>query len=500
MQKAAAVALFLCAGGVRAEEPAAAAAELERLLGQFVEVFAAAEKHAAEPVNSYRAVYGGAIPGMLKRLDPHSIFFDPDQFEQLRQLQTATQKGFGSVVSILPGRVFVLQTLAGTPSANAGMQPGDEILAINNIALDRLSVEQLVGLLSESRRREVNLFIRRPGAARLIEITMKPESMASESVDLALLLEPGIGYVRVKSFEGDTGRRVREAIEKLGGAKLQALALDLRDNHGGVMGAALETAALFLPSDQVIVSVRGRGRRTEEIKVPGTSKPYAFRLAVLVGPETASGAEIVAGAVQDLHRGVVVGLPTFGKGLVQQVYDLSDNTGLALTTAYYYTPSGRSIQRPIAGGQLDPSESRGGGVQPEHIQFPEPMNRLRMVLEGSGAFPTFATLFLRKSLPVEASFEVSDSMLDDFQSWLSERGIQPSVGEWSTDREWTRGRLKQEIFNQAFGVARGDEVELRRDAVVRAAVALLKRPGESTVRRRAVAAPGLNDSSAPEQP
>ncbi len=456
--------------------------EIEELLQHFTEIYAIVEQESADPVAPFSAIYGGALPGMLKRLDPHSIFFDPDQFEQLKELQQATRKGFGSVVSILPGRVFILQTLPGTPAERAGIQPGDEILAINGIPLSRLGIEQLVQLLSQSRRREVRLDIRRPGASRLIHITMSPEEMESSSVDLTFFLRAGVAYIRAKSFDVDTGVKIRDAIEQFGGKNLGGMVLDLRENRGGIMAAALDTAALFLEPGQVVVSIRGRGTETESLTVPDDSEPYRFPVAVLVGPESASGSEIVTGALQDHDRAVVVGEPTFGKGLVQQVYPLSGGAGLALTTAYYYTPSGRSIQKPLEGGQLSGEEASpgagqyrtdkgrsvqgGGGIHPDHLIYPRAMSRLGIVLEASGAFPAFATEAIRTMPKVEDDFEVSDRLLDDFQAWLTVRSIQPPISDWSAEREWIRSRLQQEIFNQTLGVSRGDQVEILRDRQV----------------------------------
>ena len=445
-------------------------------------------EEAAEPVDPYVAFYSGAIPGMLKRLDPHSVFFDPEQFRQLQELQKSTRKGFGSVVSVLPGRVIVLQTLPGTPSARSGVAPGDEILAINGVRLDRLSLEQLVGLLGQSRRREVKLDVRRSGAARLLQFTMRPEEVASPSVDLAFFLGAGIGYVRVKSFEAASGRQLKEAIEKLGGNHLKALVLDLRNNPGGLMPPALETAALFLPPEAELLSVRGRGSEAEEIKAPETAQPYEFPVAVLINGRSASGAEIVAGALQDHDRGVIVGAPSFGKGLVQSVYPLSHGAGLALTTAFYFTPSGRSIQKPLPGAQLDGATSTrkeyrtasgrpvkgGGGIHPDYLLYPAPITRLRMALEATASFTSFATETLRKLESVAKDFEISSSLLDGFQSYLVQRGIQPGMAEWSTEREWIRSRLKQEIFNQALGVEKGDEVEVERDPQVLRALQVLE--------------------------
>jgi carboxyl-terminal processing protease len=213
-------------------------ASLERSLKNFIQVFAAVEANAADPINPSPAIFEGAIPGMLRRLDPFSVFFDPGQFEQLKQLEKSTRKGFGSVVSILPGRVIVLQTLPGTPSARSGMIPGDEILAVNGIALNRLDTDQLVQLLTESRNQQVRLEVRRPGNARLIPLLLTPEDVDAPSVERAFLIRPGIAYLRVGSFDVPTGKAIREAIERLGGAQLKGLVLDLRNNPGGVVGAA----------------------------------------------------------------------------------------------------------------------------------------------------------------------------------------------------------------------------------------------------------------------
>src|ERR1017187_7941936 len=171
-------------------------ADLDSSLKRFTEVLATVQREAADPVITETAIYQGAIPGMLRRLDPHSIFFDPQQYQQLKEMEKSERKGFGTVVSILPGRVIVLQALAGTPSAKAGLQPGDEIVAVNNVALARLEFEQLTELLSESRQGPARLVVRRPGTARIMQLTLTPEDVASPSVDRAFFAGAGIGYVR----------------------------------------------------------------------------------------------------------------------------------------------------------------------------------------------------------------------------------------------------------------------------------------------------------------
>jgi carboxyl-terminal processing protease len=419
---------------------------------------------------------------MLRRLDPHSVFLDPAQFQQLKEMENSTRKGFGSVVSVLPGRVIILQVLTGTPAAKSGLGPGDEILAINNVPIARLDMDQLIQLLTESRQKRARLDVRRPGNARLLQFTMTPEELQSPSVERAFLLRPGIGYLRVTSFDVETGGQIKEAIEKLGGARLRGLVLDLRNNPGGVLPAALQTAALFLPPETKLLTVRGRAMESKEETVPKNATPYTFPVAVLINGKSASASEIVAGALQDHDRGVVIGEQSFGKGLVQSVYPLSESAGLALTTAYYYTPSGRSIQRALANVQIvrpEPKEYRtdagrkvrgGGGIKPDFEVFPEPLTRLRTALEASGMFPSFATEYTRRHRDLDGTFEVTAPVLDEFRVYLSERSIQPGVGEWSREREWICNRLKTEIFNQALGVEQGDEVEAERDPVILTAI------------------------------
>ncbi len=479
-------AVLLLASSARADD-------LDSQIKRLVSAYALVEQNAADPVSSEQVFYQGIIPGMLRRLDPHSVFFDPQQFEQLKQLETSTRKGFGSVVSVLPGRVFVLQTLPGTPSAKSGMSPGDEILAVNNIRLDRLDMEQLIGLLQQSRQQPARLAVRRPGNARMLDFTLTPEEMQQPSVERAFFLKPGIGYLRVASFDEKTGEQIKSAIESLGGRKLKGLVLDLRNNPGGLLTSALETVSLFLKPGLPILTVRGRAVPQKEEKVPADAQPYEFPVSVLINGKSASASEIVAGALQDHDRGVIVGEQSFGKGLVQSVFPLADSTGLALTTALYYTPSGRSIQKPFDPSQFAlgataahpnaKTEFRtdkgrvvrgGGGIMPDEVVLPPEVSRFKAALEGSASFTSFATDYTQKH-PVTAAFEVTPALLDDFRTFLAEHGIQPRLSEWSGELDFIRNRLKTEIFNQTLGVAKGDEVEAQRDPQIQRAVELITR-------------------------
>jgi len=466
-----------------------AADDLDSQMKTLIETYAIVEQNAADPVSSEQAFYQGAIPGLLRKLDPHSVFFDPGQFDQLKKLETSTQKGFGTVVSILPGRVIVLQTVAGAPAEKAGLSPGDEILGINGYQISLLDTEQLMQLLGAARQQQAALDVKRANVPRIMRFILTPEELQTPSVERAFFVAAGVGYIRIGSFEDSTPKLLKEAIEKLGGANLNGLILDLRNNPGGLVTAAVGTASLFLPPGSPIVTVRGRNVPQKTETVPTIAEPYKFKLAILVNEKTASASEIVTGAMQDHDRATVLGVPSYGKGLVQSVFPLSEGTGIALTTALYYTPSGRSIQKPLDAAQFElggttahPNGSTkefhtdkgravtgGGGIQPDIVVVPQPLSQLRQVLEASASFPNYATEYISHHKITE-DFDVTPQLLDEFKVYLANRNIQPGVSEWSAEREYVQNRLKTEIFNQAFGVEKGDEVEAQRDPVIRKAL------------------------------
>ncbi len=470
--------------------PLSAAAEddLQREVRRFLDVYRVVERNLASPVDPQQAFYQGALPAMVRTLDPHSAFLDRDQFESLKEMQRSTEKGFGSVVALSPGRVIVLQTLPGSPSARSGLSSGDEIAAVNGHPLGHLSIQQLVALLGQSRQTKVQLMVKRPTLPRLLPMTLVPAEMADPSVSRKLILKPGIAYIKLANFERDTAKDLKQAIESAGGADLHGLVLDLRGNPGGLVKVAAQTAAFFLESGKEILWIRARKGEDLAVKVPDGFEPYRFPIAVLTNSRTASAAELVAAALQDHRRATIVGEPTFGKGLVQSVFELSEGAGLALTTAVYLTPNGRSIQRPLgdcrrfiltpceesqpadAGPETGSPPPAAGGVRPDTIVYPRSLNRLEMVIEASGYFLDFAQRYSSSQPATGPDFEVSPRLLDEFQLFLSERRISPGLTDWSASRDFIRGRLQQEILNFALGVAKGDEIEVRRDPQVKAAL------------------------------
>ena len=467
-------AMLLFAISARATE---LAEEMESEARRFLDVFALVSELGAESVHPEEAIYAGALPAMLWTLDPHSAFLTADQLESLREMERSTEKGFGSVVNLLPGRVIVLQTLPDSPSARAGVMPGDEILALNGQPLGQLPIEQLVALLGRARQNPAQLIVRRPDFPNVLDMTMIPAEMADPSVSRQFLLAPGVAYAKVLNFEAETAIELSAAIESLGGDELQGLVLDLRDNPGGIVEVAVQVAAFFMDSGDRILWVRGREGPAEELLAPEESRPYPFAVRVLVNGGTASAAELVAGALQSHGRARLLGERTFGKGLMQSVFELSGGTALALTTAQYLTPSGRVIQRwrgPCGQFQAAPcatsgSESQDGGVEPDEYLEPRALSDLEQVLLASNSFLEFVRDHAKLGAKIDRSFEPDNAMLDEFQLFLSKRGIRPSLAEWSVTLDFIRSGLKQETLNLTVGVDAGDEVELRRDPLVIAA-------------------------------
>ncbi len=465
------------------------AQELDPYLKQFVDVLNTVQSNSAEPEPAEKLIYGGAIPSMLHQLDPHTQFFDQAQFQQLKQMQDSEQKGFGSVVSVLPGQVIFLQTLPGTPSAKSGIQAGDELVAINNFVIRSLDPQQIVELLTEARQQKITAFIRRQGFSHIFQFVLTPELVDAPSVDRAFFLKPGYAYVRVASWDMNTAKELHDAIEKLGPGTIKGMVLDLRNNPGGIVKAALDGASMFLEPGQRILTARGRSKEVDSADVARNAQPYHFKLSVIVNEKTASASEILSGALQDHDRATIVGVPTYGKGLVQSVMPLSGGTGLAITTAFYYTPSGRTIQKPLRDSALSetfaekPGSSLptfktdngrtvmgGGGIQPDVLVQPALPTRLEGILDASGLMTAFATHYLADHSPLPEHFEVTSELLDELKVELAARSIQPSAGEWIEETRWLKSRLKEEIVTQARGVDKGDEILAERDPQVLAAL------------------------------
>src|SRR5450631_2942495 len=309
----------------------------------FTEVYEVVQRNYAEPVNPDKAIYNGAIPSMLHQLDPHSNFFDPKSYSALREEQRGKYYGVGMTVGPRNNKVIVIAPFVGTTPYRAGIRPGDISAAVDAKPTDNMSTGDVADLLKGPKGTTVHITILREGADKPLEFAVVRDEIPRYSVDLHFMIKPGIGYMHVSGFNETTEKEVEDALDQMG--DLKGLILDLRQNPGGLLNEGVGVADKFLRKGQLIVSHHGRSSPEKRYTATHGNGGKEYPLVVLVNRGTASAAEIVSGAIQDHDRGLIAGETTFGKGLVQTVFPLAENTGLALTTAKYYTPSGRLIQR-----------------------------------------------------------------------------------------------------------------------------------------------------------
>jgi len=448
-----------------------------------------------ESVDPDQAIFNGGIRGMLSTLDPFSAFFDRDQFELLQQQARGEALGFGSILYVTVGKVLVLQTAQGSPSWRAGLGPGDEIVEINGTRVSQLDFQSLVELLQRSRSQPVRLGVIQPGRLVPQDFDLKPAEVALPTVDKAFLLSPGIGYIHLTGFEMKTPPEVVDALARLEAPHLKGLVLDLRDNRGGLVDAAIGVASLFLPPELLVLTTRGRAMPEKPYRTSQTPQHFDLPLVVLVNGNTASAAELLAAALQEHDRAVIAGEGTFGKGVVQSVGELDEKTGLALTTAQYFTPCGRSIQRPLPGTALavtDPAlegaasksgfrtddgrpVSAGGGVTPDVAIPPRPMDPWLAFISQGGTFTNFASEYLALHGKISGAFEPTPTVLAGFREYLGRSQVRVPDEYWSQDQDELKLKIKIELFNLVFGLARGDEIEVKGDPQVQQAARLFPR-------------------------
>ena len=460
---------------------------------QFTQVYETVEENYAEPVSADKAIYNGAIPGMLHSLDPHSNFFDPKSYSLLREEQRGKYYGVGMTVGPRNNKVIVIAPFAGTPAYRAGIHPGDIIAAVDGKATDNMSTADVADLLKGPKGTTVRITVLREGADHPLEFAVIRDEIPRYSVDLHFMIKPGVGYMHVSGFQETTEHEVAQALEEMGDVK--GLILDLRQNPGGLLSEGVGVADKFLKKGQLIVSHHGRSSPEKRYTAAHGNGGKDYPLVVLVNRGTASAAEIVAGAIQDHDRGLIVGETTFGKGLVQTVYPLAENTGLALTTARYYTPSGRLIQRDYSNLSLydyyyarDKEENNanhevkltdsgrtvygGGGILPD-VKLPAvKSNKFQDTLLQRYAFFNFAKRYV-VGHKVTQNFEVDDVVLQDFRKFLDDEKIPFTEAELIENHDWLRSNIKSELFVDSYGQEEGLKVRAETDPEVMKALELL---------------------------
>ena len=301
---------------------------------------------------SYHDLINAAMKGMLSSLDPHSQFMDPDDFRDMQDDTRSRFNGLGIEVSMKNGLPTVIAAMEDTPAAKAGILSGDQILRINGISTERMDLQDAINVLRGPSGAKLTLTLLRPSTKEIKEYTLQRAEIKIQSVKGARLLDPEftgpfkIGYIRLVQFNEPTADELSKALDELQKQGMQALILDLRNNPGGLLNSAVDVCAQFLPPNTKVVSTQGRvASQQHDYSTSGVKKERPnFPMVVLINEGSASGAEIVAGALKDLHRAVLVGETTFGKGSVQNVMQLPDGSAVRFTTAKYYTPSKQVIQ------------------------------------------------------------------------------------------------------------------------------------------------------------
>jgi carboxyl-terminal processing protease len=467
-------------------------------LHQFTDIYSIVEQNYAEPLDqdkTDKAIYDGAIPGMLHVLDPHSNFYDPKAFAQMREDQHGKYYGVGMSIQPQPDKagvihIVVLAPFEGTPAYKAGIRPGDEIVSVDGKPAVGLDSAAVATMLKGPKGTHVSVVMEREGKDGPLTFDLVRDEIPRYSVDLAFMLKPGVGYIHVTNFMETTSREVGDALEKFqaDNGNLHGLVIDLRGNPGGLLNEAVNMSDKFLQKGQIVVSQRGRAFPDQIYRAShgedGTDK---YPIVVIVNRNTASAAEIVSGALQDHDRALIVGETTFGKGLVQTVFQISENTGLALTTYHYYTPSGRLIQRSYDGVSLydyyyvrddakkaDKSNLEvkltdsgrtvygGGGITPdEKIDVPD-LNRFQGSLLNHYAFFNFSKHYLATHT-IARDFVVDDTILQQFKDYLKANQIDYTDADLAPVMDWVKSNIKAELFTSQFGQLEGLKVRAQTD-------------------------------------
>jgi len=466
----------------------------------FTEALAAVEANYIDKVESSRLVYG-AVDGMLQTLDPHSSFMDPDLYRRMRERQEGRYYGLGITIVPVNGDITVVSLFEGSPAYRKGIRRGDIIARIEGEDAKGWSSDDAVKRLRGPKGTTVRISLKRPGYDQLIEVEVPRDEINIPTIPAYFMVDGETGYVRLQDFAENTDRDLDAALKDLSARGMKRLLLDLRGNPGGPLDQAIRVSNNFLPRGSLIVYTRGRVQNSDKDYVATEAGEYtSMPMVVLVNRNSASASEIVSGALQDHDRALVVGETTFGKALVQSVYTIAEQAGLALTTARYYTPSHRLIQRPWDGTfdeylnytlkQQDPNKQHkpsdlrytdggrkvygGGGIEPDRrlngpIEGfdPSPFGRLVYNRQLSATFAErFAAEGDTRIAPrpdqqrVSRGFVVDDQMLRAFKDFIRGQKVKIDEEAFARDQAFLRAMIHYDIDLALFGVS-----EARRNLV-----------------------------------
>jgi len=460
----------------------------------FTAALNAIETNYIDKVDSDNLVYG-AVRGMLSTLDPHSSFFTPREYAQMRERQEGRYYGIGVSIVSIDGDITAQSVFEGSPAYKKGIRRGDILANVEGEDMKGWTTEQAMRKLRGPKGTKVYVGVKRRGYGEMIKFELTRDEVYIPTVPAYFMIDATTGYIRMQDFGENTDRDVKHALTDLTSKGMKRLLFDIRGNPGGPLDQAIKVANEFLPRGKMIVYTRGRvANSDQDYRATDDGQFLDIPIVALANRNSASASEIVTGALQDHDRAYIVGETTFGKALVQSVYRISGNAGLALTTAHYYTPSGRLIQRPWdasfdeylsyslrdqdANKPHNPSDLKktdsgrpvysGGGIEPDkRVSGPiEGFNPARFgrMLYARSEFANYAQKYAAEGdtrisqqstgrKTVKPNFVVDDAMMADFREQLKTDRVRMDEDGFKKDIEFIRAMIRFEIDNAVFGIA-----------------------------------------------